>query len=566
MKAFWQIFSAVVMGSFVRASDLRIEIEPTLAGKPLAFDSLQLTNDAGQTFSVNRLDFHLSELALKDASGSWRMLKDWVAYLSLREGRRGFTLHGVPDGDYQALRFTVGLTPEMNASDAAKRPADHPLSPSVSSLWWGWSGGYVFMALEGGWRRPDHSLSGYSFHLATNAQRMPVMLPLKMDLRSPSRLRVGLDVATILKGVTLADDQNSTHSREGDHLATQLHQNVSAAFSVMRVEPGGIPSDPVKKAALSPNGTLVNFRYPSYLPAPSLPGDNPLTQEGIALGYKLFHDTRLSSNQEQSCASCHQSDHGFAEGIPISRGTEGQRGRRNAMPLVNLAWKSSFFWDGRAQTLRQQVLMPIRDHNEMNLSLKQAEERTGLSRDEMAKALEQYLLTLVSTGSKFDRVMAGKDRFTPSEQRGLTLFNTEYDPAYNIRGADCFHCHGGPLFRSKDFANNGLTLTPRDSGLELFTQRIADRGKFAVPSLRNVALTAPYMHDGRFRTLEEVLDHYDHGVVRSETLDPNLAKHPTQGLDLTSGEKGDIIAFLKTLTDEHLDKLAVPSYALVKQR
>jgi cytochrome c peroxidase len=222
------------------------------------------------------------------------------------------------------------------------------------------------------------------------------------------------------------------------------------------------------------------------------------------------------------------------------------------MPLFNLAWKSSFFWDGRAPSLREQVLMPVQDPKEMHLSLDEAERRTGIPRERMSRALEQFLLTLVSTGAKFDRVVSGKERFTESEQRGFDLFHAEYEPARNQRGADCFHCHGGPLFQSKPFANNGLDVSPADRGLALVTGNAADEGKFVVPSLRNVALTAPYMHDGRFATLEEVIGHYDHGVKRGETLDPNLAKHPAAGLELTEREKADLIAFLHTLTDEKM--------------
>jgi cytochrome c peroxidase len=173
-----------------------------------------------------------------------------------------------------------------------------------------------------------------------------------------------------------------------------------------------------------------------------------------------------------------------------------------------------------------------------------------ITTDRIAKALEQFLLTLVSQESRFDRAARKVGELTESEKRGLQLFVTEFDPKRGLRGADCFHCHGGTLFASQPFASNGLELAEDDLGRMAVTKNAADRGKFKTPSLRNVALTAPYMHDGRFNTLEEVVEHYSSGVRRSATLDPNLAKHPEAGIQLTAQEKADLVAFLKTLTDE----------------
>jgi cytochrome c peroxidase len=173
-----------------------------------------------------------------------------------------------------------------------------------------------------------------------------------------------------------------------------------------------------------------------------------------------------------------------------------------------------------------------------------------ITSDKIARAIEQFLLVQVSFTAKFDRVLRGDEKFTPAEQRGFELFFTEYDPYHGQLGADCFHCHGGPLFQSQTFANNGLDSTFSDLGLFQTTHRAGDGGKFAVPSLRNVEMTAPYMHDGRFRTLDEVVDHYCTGMKRSATLDPNLAKHPDGGVPLSADDKKALVAFLKTLTDE----------------
>src|ERR1043166_33666 len=148
--------------------------------------------------------------------------------------------------------------------------------------------------------------------------------------------------------------------------------------------------------------------------------------------------------------------------------------------------------------------------------------------------------------------MLGEVEFSDEEKRGFQLFHTEYDPPRGQFGADCFHCHGGPLFKSQGFANNGLEGTFADVGRSLITGQESDRGKFSVPSLRNVELSGPYMHDGRFRTLDEVVEHYCTGVRRTGTLDPNLAKHPDGGVPLSDSDKRALVGFLKTLTDETL--------------
>ncbi len=289
----------------------------------------------------------------------------------------------------------------------------------------------------------------------------------------------------------------------------------------------------------------------------------------MALGRQLFHDPRLSINNSQSCASCHDQTHAFADPRRVSLGAEGHAGKRNAMPLFNLAWHSAFFWDGRAPTLRQQVLIPVQDKHEMNenparvvtklqadadcaQSFAAAFGSPGITPERLAMALEQFLLTLIAQDSRYDRAARKVAELSESEKRGLQLFVTEFDPKRGLRGADCFHCHGGTLFASQPFANNGLPLAVDDTGKMAVTGKEEDRGKFKVPSLRNIALTAPYMHDGRFTTLEEVMQHYSSGIQRSATLDANLAKHPETGIQLTEQEQADLVAFLKTLTDETL--------------
>jgi cytochrome c peroxidase len=411
---------------------------------------------------------------------------------------------------------------------------------------------------------------------------MTVELPVALEVSLDTELRVVLNVDKIFAGpnvISLNALTASTHSRTNDLLADQLHANIERAFAVEGVSSGTRPPEAVgvqknlpaqaagSQLEIGANVTPYRLTISAFFPRPALPHDNPLTDEGVALGHKLFYDPQLSINNSQSCASCHKPSAAFTDGKRVSVGAEEQFGTRNAMALFNLAWKSSFFWDGRAATLREQVIQPIQNPLEMHESMTnvaaklaankeypalfaRAFGKSEITADRIARALEQFLLAQVSFDSKFDRVIAGEVKFTAEEQRGFELFHTEYDPHREQFGADCFHCHGGPLFQSQGFANNGLDTTFSDVGRYAVTGRNGDQGKFAVPSLRNVELTAPYMHDGRFKTLGAAVAHYCTGMKRSPTLDPNLAKHPDGGVPLSDADQQALVAFLKTLTDE----------------
>ncbi len=307
------------------------------------------------------------------------------------------------------------------------------------------------------------------------------------------------------------------------------------------------------------------------LPAPELPADNPLTVQGVLLGRMLFYETMLSKDGSQSCATCHQQGDGFSDPNRFSLGVEGLPGKRQAMPVFNMAWHTNaFFWDGRAPLLRDQALMPIQDPLEMNETLdnvvaklsdskeyrdqfKRAFDSEEITAPKMALAMEQFMLSIVSHQSKYDKYLAGEVQLTDSEDRGRLLFEMEYNPFFpDQSGADCAHCHGGANFENDQYMNNGLDTDAdfTDMGREKVTNNPADRAKFKVPSLRNVALTAPYMHDGRFQTLEEVIDHYNSGIEESSTADPTVINTRQTGLMLTDQDKQDLINFLKTLTDE----------------
>lgn len=554
---------------------LDVEVIPRFNGAPLALDTLALETPAKQKIAVTRCDFLLTSAALQKETGEWIGSESWAAFVSIRNDRTHFVLPGVPEGKFVRIRFYVGVPAKINSSDPAQFPAGHPLNPIVNGLHWGWQGGYVFAAIEGLWKDAEGAMSGYSYHIARSENLMTVDLPLALNLDRDQTVHLGFELQRFFDGLSIREDNATTHSRPGDPLVVQLRANLEHAFSVDGVTPTPTRAEAAQKAnaLIGPKAVPYRFVFSSTFPRPSLPLDNPLTNEGVELGAKLFHDTQFSQDKMQSCASCHMQEHAFTDARKTSVGFMNQTGTRSAMPLINLAWKSSFFWDGRAPTLRKQVEDPIQNPVEMHSTLPLIVQRVEatpeypplfekafgtpeVNFDRIARALEQYLLTRVSFNSKFDRAMKGGEALTPEEQRGFQLFNTEYDPARGQYGADCFHCHGGALFQSVTFANNGLDLNPADPGRYKITHHDGDMGKFAVPSLRNVALTAPYMHDGRFATLEEVIDHYDHGVVRSGTLDPNLAKHPKAGLGLSAADKQALVAFLKTLTDDSLAQAA----------
>jgi cytochrome c peroxidase len=301
-----------------------------------------------------------------------------------------------------------------------------------------------------------------------------------------------------------------------------------------------------------------------------LPSNNPLTEEGVLLGRMLFYDPLLSLDSTISCNSCHFQNRAFAQSTRFSKGIRGQLSPRNSMPLFNLMWQNRFFWDGRALSLSEQILIPIQAHDEMDMNfydlsirLKKSERYAPLFKKvfntseispvEITKALEQFMVSIVSFNSKIDQLFGRTDTLNvidASALRGLNLFMKPVEDG----GADCFHCHSNiPFFGNTSLngsmANNGLSSVFTDKGLGRITGKPTDEGKFKIPSLRNVELTAPYMHDGRFATLEDVIDFYSDGMnFDSPNLDINISAHDAQ-LNLSQQEKEDLIAFLKSLTD-----------------
>ena len=313
-----------------------------------------------------------------------------------------------------------------------------------------------------------------------------------------------------------------------------------------------------------PYNLKIPTLFADKLIAPIIPTNNPLTEEGIALGKKLFFDKILSGNGTQSCATCHDPQKAFTDDRQFSDGIDGIFGNRNSMPLFNLAWNfdERFFWDGRALSIERQAFEPVtnliemhanwaivanklQEHSEYPILFKQAFGTLTIDSTLVTKAIAQFERTIISGNSKFDQFLRGETTLTTEEQNGFDIFMDE------ARG-DCFHCHGSnnnPLWTDNSFHNNGLDTTFSDLGLGAITGDPADNGKFKSPSIRNLVYTAPYMHDGRFSTIEEVINHYSEGLKPSATIDPLMKKVNNGGVNLSAKDKADLKAFLLSLSD-----------------
>ena len=297
---------------------------------------------------------------------------------------------------------------------------------------------------------------------------------------------------------------------------------------------------------------------------PIIPTNNPQTVEGVALGKKLFFDPILSADNTQACADCHAPENAFSDADRFSDGIDGIFGNRNSMPLFNLAWNydEKFFWDGRVFSLEHQAFQPVTDPIEMHNTWSQVEQKlqsdpeyptlfnqafgtTVIDSTLVTKAIAQFERTLISFNSRFDKHLLGEITLSNEELEGFNVFMDE------TKG-DCFHCHGSdknPLWTDNIFHNNGLDAYITDLGLGEVTGDPADHGKFKSPSLRNLAFTAPYMHDGRFATLDEVINHYSEGLQNAPTIDPLMKKVSSGGVGLSIQDKTNLKAFLLSLSD-----------------
>ncbi len=332
-----------------------------------------------------------------------------------------------------------------------------------------------------------------------------------------------------------------------------------------------------KKGEVKPYAQPYVLEEPSHFPKMVIPVDNSLTVQGVELGRRLFYDKRLSGDNSLSCGGCHFPETGFSDPSRYSKGIDGLEGNRNSMALVNLGYQKFFFWDGRAKSLEEQILEPVPNPIEMHQSWKDAtlkiaadesyrkEFHAAFGTDEIdeyaiSKAIAQFLRTMISGESKYDVLYKQVNGFTlsPEDQSIYAQITLEekagYDLFLSLNGGDCVHCHTGPLMQLNIFANNGLDATFADLGKGGVTGLAQDMGHFKVPSLRNIAQTAPYMHDGRFQTLDEVLEHYSSGIQMSPTISPTIEFASQGGVQMDAQEKALIKAFLLTLTDENFLK------------
>lgn len=302
---------------------------------------------------------------------------------------------------------------------------------------------------------------------------------------------------------------------------------------------------------------------------PEIPADNPMTEEGIELGRRLFYDPILSVDSTISCASCHKLQGALTDNAAVSTGVEGRQGKRSSMSLVNMVFMTKgLFWDGRAKTLEDQALLPVEDHLEMAENWGVAEQKlrrhkdyptyfrkafgisskNEITKELAAKAIAQFERSIISKDSKYDKVLQGVPgySFTDDEEAGYIMF---FNTKASYPDAQCGHCHSGSLITTNQYLNNGLQEANDygdfiDKGYGVVTNNKYDNGKFRVPTLRNISYTAPYMHNGSIKTIEEMMNHYNGGGKYSPNKDPLI-----QQIKLNPIQKQQVIEFLKTFDD-----------------
>ncbi len=330
-----------------------------------------------------------------------------------------------------------------------------------------------------------------------------------------------------------------------------------------------------KKTEMGDLETIVYAPTPYTIPVPSgwfqpeIPADNPMTAEGVALGRRLFYDPILSVDSTISCSSCHQIQGAFTDNVAVSKGVQGRTGRRSAMSLVNMAFMNKgLFWDGRVRTLEEQALLPVEDHLEMAENWSIAEQKlqkhskypeffrkafginnkSDITRALAAKAIAQFERSIVSQDSKYDKILQDSSTvfFTDDEQIGYEMF---FNRTLSIPDAQCGHCHQSTLLTTNQYLNNGLQEAAdyenfADKGYGEFTKNKFDNGKMRTPTLRNIAFSAPYMHNGSLKTMEDVMAHYISGGKFSPNKDPLI-----QQIKLNNIQKRQVLKFIETLND-----------------
>lgn len=321
-----------------------------------------------------------------------------------------------------------------------------------------------------------------------------------------------------------------------------LAREVSVPLASLSIESTNASTPPRRRGGRGGRGNQV------ALGALLAPAENPLTLDKVDLGRKLFFSTHLSANYSISCATCHDPYKAFADGRALALGVHGATGSRNTPSLVNAGYGQSYFWDGRAATLEAQVLGPIFNPKEMGLTETKLQQRTGLAPAEVAAALASYVRTIRSQGSRYDYYLAGQnDALSPLEKTGLEIFRG--------RGR-CIRCHRGPNFTDERFHNTGVAWQKdhlADQGRFTVTADARDRGAFKTPTLREIAHTAPYMHDGSLATLDDVVEFYSQGGRSNPWLDRRM--RPQR---FTEKEKKALVAFMQTLSGQFSTGMTAP--------
>jgi len=337
------------------------------------------------------------------------------------------------------------------------------------------------------------------------------------------------------------------------------HSLVSIWIITMSI--GGLLSCTKKESAQK---NTVQLKEPAHFPQPNYRyTKNPISQQGIALGRRLFFDPVLSKNNTVSCGSCHHPNKAYADpGKQFSHGVRQQLSKRNTPGLFNLRWHRTFFADGGVRHFELIPLAPLVNRQEMDGDLRDLVQKLqnnpiyrqqfrqvfatdSIQSKHVLYALAQFIGTLVSANSRYDQYILGKVKFTPEEQKGLQIFTQKCSGCHQIKNQ---------LFTDLSFRNIGLDSISLDPGRYIITEVGADSGRFKVPSLRNVMLTSPYMHDGRFTTIAQVLQHYDQEVKAAPALDKQLKQGARLGIAISLEEKEALTRFLHTLTDSSFIK------------
>jgi cytochrome c peroxidase len=546
----------------------------------------------------------------------------------------------VPAGRYTGLSFRIGVPSNLSHGDTGKYRA--PLT--YTALYWNWLSGFIHFKLDLVTAKTDtQELDAYEVHvgskLCTNdgskfSCDRENLAQVELPSFDPAKDKVVFDLGTLLEGVDVSrragvvgvpgcasgvdePDCGPIMAALGLDHATGQPKPTASAFSVVPrdgSDPGRSPTPDAGIGMETEGGVSEAGAYELELPdsggfqQPIIPPDNPLSAEKIELGRHLFYDKRLSLNETQSCASCHQQALAFTDGRPVGVGSTGQKHVRGAMSLANVAYATTQTWaNPTLKTLEAQAHVPMFGTEPVELGFNGMEDELvrrlraepryqtlfpaafpddadPFTVANVQRAIASFERTLLSGNSAYDRYQAGdKNAISAAARRGEELF---FDPSPGQAAVECFHCHGGPTFSdqvshanqpsgAEPFHNTGLysldfegSYPEGNQGLYEFTHRKLDKGRFKTPTLRNIAVTAPYMHDGSIATLEEVIAHYARGGRNVES-GPNVgdgAENPNKSIDFIHGfpslpaeDRAALVEFLKALTDEEF--LSNPKYS-----